>query len=46
MREKDVRRMLILSQDKRLVGVVSIGDLAKVEERESGKTLKDITEAA
>src|SRR6266704_915326 len=46
MREKDVRRMLILSQDKRMVGVVSIGDLAKVEEKESGKTLKDITEAA
>jgi len=46
MREKDVRRMLILNQDKRLVGVVSIGDIAKVEEKETGKTLKDITEAA
>ena len=46
MREKEVRRMLILSKDKRLVGVVSIGDLSKVEEKESGKTLKDITEAA
>jgi CBS domain-containing protein len=46
MREKEVRRMLILNKDKRLVGVVSIGDIAKVEEKESGKTLKDITEAA
>jgi len=46
MREKEVRRMLILNQEKRLVGVVSIGDIAKVEEKESGKTLKDITEAA
>jgi CBS domain-containing protein len=46
MREKDVRRMLILNKDKRLVGVVSLGDIAKVEEKESGKTLKDITEAA
>ena len=46
MREKEVRRMLILNKDKRLVGVVSIGDVSKVEERESGKTLKDITEAA
>ena len=46
MREKDVRRMLILNRDKRLVGVVSIGDLAKVEEGESGKTLRDISEAA
>lgn len=46
MREKEVRRVLILSQDKRLTGVVSIGDISKVEEKESGKTLKDITEAA
>ena len=46
MREKDVRRMLILNQNKRLVGVVSIGDISKVEEKETGKTLKDITEAA
>ena len=46
MRDKEVRRMLILSQEKRLVGVVSIGDISKVEEKESGKTLKNITEAA
>src|SRR6266852_1331230 len=46
MREKDVRRMLILNQNKRLVGVVSIGDISKVEEKETGKTLKDIAEAA
>jgi CBS domain-containing protein len=46
MREKEVRRMLILNKDKRLVGVVSIGDVSKVEEKESGKTLRDIAEAA
>ena len=46
MGEKEVRRMLILNKDKRLVGVVSIGDISKVEEKESGKTLRDITEAA
>jgi len=46
MRDKEVRRMLILNAEKRLVGVVSIGDISKVEEKESGKTLKDITEAA
>jgi len=46
MRQKDIRRMLILNKDKRLVGVVSLGDISKVEEKESGKTLKDITEAA
>ena len=45
-REKEVRRMLILNKGKRLVGVVSIGDISKVEEKETGKTLKDITEAA
>lgn len=46
MRDKNVRRMVILTRDKRLAGVVSIGDISKVEEKESGKTLKDITEAA
>jgi CBS domain-containing protein len=46
MRDKEVRRMLILNKDKRLVGVVSLGDLSKVEEKESGKTLRDIAEAA
>src|SRR5262245_18110407 len=46
MREKEVRRMLILNKHTRLVGVVSLGDLSKVEEKESGKSLKDIAEAA
>jgi len=46
MSENEVRRMLILSKDKRLVGVVSLGDISKVEEKESGKTLKDITDTA
>lgn len=46
MREKEVRRMLILNSDKRLVGVVSLGDISKVEEKESGKALKGITDAA
>lgn len=46
MQEKEVRRMLILNRDKRLVGVVSIGDISKVEEKVSGETLRDITEAA
>jgi len=46
MREKDVRRILILDRSKRLVGVVSIGDISKVEEKVSGKTLRDISEAA
>src|SRR6267142_6551409 len=35
MSEKEVRRMLILNREKRLVGVVSIGDISRVEEKES-----------
>ena len=46
MREKNVRRIVILNKGKRLVGVVSIGDISKIEEKETAKTLKDITEAA
>jgi CBS domain-containing protein len=48
MKEKEVKRLLILNRDKRLVGVVSIGDLSKVEgiQEVVGDTLKDISEAA
>ena len=46
MREKEVRRMLILNSNKRLVGVVSIGDLSQVKEKTTGEVLHDITEAA
>ena len=48
MREKEVRRLLILNRDKRLVGVVSLGDLSKVEGIQDvvGDTLRDIAEAA
>jgi CBS domain-containing protein len=48
MKEKEVKRLLILNRDKRLVGVLSIGDLAKVEgiQEVVGHTLKDIAEAA
>jgi CBS domain-containing protein len=46
MREREVRRLLILNRDKRLVGVVSLGDISQVEEKASGQTLHNITEAA
>jgi len=48
MEENEVRRMLILNRDKRLVGVVSIGDLARIsgEEELAGETLGNIAEAA
>jgi len=46
MKEHEVKRMLVLNRDKRLVGVVSIGDIAKSKEKAAGKALKDISEAA
>ncbi len=38
--------MLVLNRDKRLVGVVSLGDLARAKEGVAGETLKDISEEA
>ena len=46
MKEKDVRRMLVLDKNKRLVGVVSLGDISKAESEAAAETLKDIAEAA
>ena len=48
MRDKEVRRMLILERQKRLAGVVSIGDLAKAlgEKQLAGETLGHIADAA
>jgi CBS domain-containing protein len=46
MAEKEIRRVLLLDRNKRLVGVISIGDLAKgAEEHVTGKTIKDISAA-
>jgi CBS domain-containing protein len=46
MKEKEVKRMLVLNRNKRLVGVVSIGDLAKAHETAAAGALKDISQAA
>jgi CBS domain-containing protein len=46
MKEKEVKRMLVLNRNKRLVGVVSIGDLAKAHETVAGSALKNISDAA
>lgn len=48
MQEKEVRRMLILNRQQSLVGVVSLGDIAKAsnEKELAGKTLGQIAEAA
>jgi CBS domain-containing protein len=45
MREHQVRRLVVLSRDRRLVGIVSLGDLA-VETRDeklAGKTLQEVS---
>jgi len=43
MAEIQVRRMPVVNHDKRLVGIVSITDIAKEEEKEAGEALRDIT---
>ena len=47
MRDCQIRRLPILDRDKRLVGIVSLGDLAvEADERRAGKTLERISEPA
>jgi len=48
MEEKEVRRLLILNRQKQLVGVVSLGDIAKTsgEQHVAGEALGQIAEAA
>jgi CBS domain-containing protein len=43
MRELQVRRLPVVNRDKRLVGVVSIGDLSQIEARSAGKALQGIS---
>jgi predicted transcriptional regulator len=46
MSTKEIRRVLILDRNKRLTGVISIGDLARAgEQRMAGETIRDIAEA-
>jgi CBS domain-containing protein len=46
MRERQIRRLLVLNRDKRLVGVVSLGDLAvDTDDRAGvGAVLQDVSE--
>jgi CBS domain-containing protein len=48
MAEKQIRRLPVLNRDKRLVGIVSLGDLATRthEARAVGKTLEKVSEPA
>jgi CBS domain-containing protein len=48
MQQSEVRRMLIFNRDEQLVGVVSLGDIAKTagEQKVAGEALGEIAEAA
>ncbi|MAT15916.1 MAG: inosine-5-monophosphate dehydrogenase [Planctomyces sp.] len=48
MREKQIRRILVLNDDKHLVGVVALGDLAVKGQNDvlSGDALEDVSEPA
>ena len=43
MREQQVRRLPVVNRDKRLVGVVSIGDLSQIEAQSAGTALQGIS---
>ncbi|WP_163993309.1 CBS domain-containing protein [Pyxidicoccus caerfyrddinensis] len=45
MKDEQIRRILVVNRDKRLVGIVSLGDLAEaMSTEEAGKTLESISE--
>jgi len=44
MGENQIRRLPVVNRDKRLVGVVSLGDLSQAAKREAGDALKDISQ--
>lgn len=46
MQDKQIRRLVVLNRDKRLVGIVSLGDLAvdSGDDKLAGKTLERISE--
>jgi CBS domain-containing protein len=44
MSELQVRRLPVLNRDKRLVGIVSLGDLALSEPRPAGDALQSISQ--
>ena len=44
MRERNIRRVLVCDSDRKLVGIVSLGDLAMQLDPQSA--LSDISEAA
>jgi CBS domain-containing protein len=45
MREQQVRRLPVVNREKRLVGMVSIGDLSQPEAKRAGEALKGISQS-
>jgi len=43
MSEQQVRRLPVVNRDKRLVGIVSLGDMAQREGRSANKAVKGVT---
>ncbi len=43
MSDIEVRRLPVVNRDKRLVGVVSLGDLSQAKAQQSGEALQGIT---
>ena len=47
MKERQIRRVLVLNRDKKLSGIVSLGDLSvDADRRQAGEVLKDVSEPA
>jgi CBS-domain-containing membrane protein len=44
MGELQIRRLPVLSREKRLVGIVSLGDLALKRQKSAGAALKEVSE--
>ena len=45
MQDKQIRRLPVVSRDKRLVGIVALGDIARTgDDRLSGNALQDISD--
>jgi CBS domain-containing protein len=44
MGDIQVRRLPVVNRQKRLVGLVSLGDLSRADQRRAGDALKEISE--
>ena len=44
MGDKQVRRLPVMNREKRLVGLVSLGDLSRAAEKRAGNALREISE--